>query len=82
MRRWYQKDALLHKKADVLLKDIYAAFGWKTKLIAPLFGIYILITLKKEEERRLSAGWVYEPSCFYEKNPEVELLKENEITKG
>ncbi|MBA4417767.1 MAG: B12-binding domain-containing radical SAM protein [Syntrophus sp. (in: bacteria)] len=82
MRKWYQKDTLIQKKADTLLADIYAAFGWKTRFLAPLFGIYIYFTLKKEEERRLSAGWVYEPSCFYEKNPEEALLQETEAVKG
>ena len=76
MRKWYRKDKPLQEKADRLLKDIYSTYGWKTRLISTLIGSFIYFTLKKEEERRLSAGWTYEPSCFYEKNPEAQMLEE------
>jgi radical SAM superfamily enzyme YgiQ (UPF0313 family) len=74
MRKSYRKDARIAEKADKLLKDIYATFGWKTKLITPLIGRYALRSLKKEEER-LAHGWTYEPSCFYEKNPAARALE-------
>jgi hypothetical protein len=52
---------------NALLQDIYATFGWKTRMIAPLIGRYAYWMLRKEEER-LSRGWVHEPVSFYEKN--------------
>jgi hypothetical protein len=67
MTRWYRDDRLLREKAERLLTDIYAAFGWKTRLITPFIGRYALSNLRKEEER-LAAGWAYEPSTFREKN--------------
>jgi hypothetical protein len=67
MKKWYRNDKAMAEKADELLKDIYATFGWKTRLITPLFGHIAYYCLKKEEER-LAAGWIYEPASFYEKN--------------
>jgi hypothetical protein len=46
---------------------IYAAFGLKTRLAAPVVGQYLLHSLRKEE-RRLEAGMTLEPHCFYERN--------------
>jgi radical SAM superfamily enzyme YgiQ (UPF0313 family) len=69
MARWYgKKDTRMSGRMRMLLKDLYSAFGWKTRWIAPLLGRYILIMLRKEH-RRLQAGWRYEPMTFYEKNP-------------
>ena len=74
MRKFYRQNKPLQDKADKLLKDIYATFGWKTRLLAPLLGSFAYFTLKKEEQR-LSNGWIYEPSCFYEQNPEAQALE-------
>ena len=67
MRKWYRNDPLLSEKADKLLKDIYAEFGWITRLITPAIGRFAHFKLKREEER-LAAGWSYEPASFSEKN--------------
>jgi radical SAM superfamily enzyme YgiQ (UPF0313 family) len=67
MKKWYRNDPRLRDKAEKLLKDIYAEFGWVTRLIAPLLGRFAYYTLKREEER-LAAGCTYEPAPFYGKN--------------
>ena len=54
MRKWYQADPLLRAAADALLRDIIAAFGWPTRLIAPLIGRYAFSALKKETARLLA----------------------------
>ena len=74
MRKWYRNDDRIAEKADKLLTDIYATFGWKTKLVAPLIGRYTFFSLKKEEER-LADGWTYEPYVFYEKNEAAKALE-------
>jgi B12 binding domain len=74
IRKWYRNDARIAEKADILLTDIYATFGWKTKVIAPLIGRYTFFALKKEEER-LALGWSYEPCCSYEKNETAKALE-------
>lgn len=66
-RKWYRKNERLAGKMNALLQDIYATFGWKTRMIAPLIGRYAYWMLRKEEER-LGRGWVQEPVSFYEKN--------------
>jgi hypothetical protein len=80
MRKWYRNDERIAEKADKLLTDIYATFGWKTKLITPLIGRYALFALKKEEER-LALGWTYEPCCFYERNEAAKALETAQAVK-
>ena len=62
-----------------LLQDIYKAFGWKTKVIAPIVGIWVYITLKIEQ-RRLANGWTYEPPSFYERNKAAADLMDSNIS--
>ncbi|MGD0275444.1 MAG: cobalamin-dependent protein [Syntrophales bacterium] len=81
MRKWYRNDQRIAGQADKLLRDIYAAFGWTTKLIAPLIGRYAWYTLKREEER-LAAGWTYEPHPVCEKNVAARLFEKEETAKS
>ena len=74
MRKWYRDDPRQKEKATQLLKDIYMAFGWKTRLVAPLIGRFAWIALKREEAR-LAAGWSYEPCSFHEKNAAAVALE-------
>jgi hypothetical protein len=67
MRTHFQGDRRMHTTMDALLKDIFAEFGWITRIITPLMGRYALGKLKKEEAR-LRRGWSYEPTPYYEKN--------------
>ena len=60
MREWYRGDERLCGKMDDLLQDLYGTFGWKTRVLAPLFGRYALAKLRAEE-KRLQEGWRYEP---------------------
>ena len=74
MRKWYRDDPRQKEKATQLLKDIYMAFGWKTRMVAPLIGRFAWIALKREEAR-LAAGWSYEPCSFHEKNAAAVALE-------
>jgi hypothetical protein len=67
MRKWYGRNHEMARRMDSLLTDLYAAFGWKSRIAAPLLGRYLWAALEKEE-KRLAAGWAYEPDTFYEKN--------------
>ena len=67
MWKHYRHDPLLRERAGRLLADLYAEFGWKTRLAAPLIGRYVHSRLEKEE-RMLAAGSTHEPSFFCEKN--------------
>jgi len=67
MRKWYRNDPRLHQKAERLLEDIYAGFGWVPRIVALVVGRYAFFTLKREEAR-LAAGQTYEPRTFLEKN--------------
>jgi radical SAM superfamily enzyme YgiQ (UPF0313 family) len=75
MKRWYRKDARIAAKMDALLTDLYGTFGWKTRMLAPVTGVYALIKLHREE-RRLSMGWAYEPQSFVDKNAAALALED------
>jgi radical SAM superfamily enzyme YgiQ (UPF0313 family) len=66
MRKWYNGNHALSAKLTDLQGQIYEAFGWKTRLIAPLVGSYIYIAMRREE-KRLARGWSPEPTTFCEK---------------
>ncbi len=74
IRKWYRNDPRLREKADGLLRDIGREFGWLTRLVAPVIGLYAYHMLKREEER-LAAGWTYEPESFRESNPQAVALE-------
>lgn len=60
MREWYRRDDRLGNMMDDLLQDLYRTFGWKTRLLAPVMGLYALLNLEGEE-KRLARGWSCEP---------------------
>lgn len=67
MKKWYGQNHETANRLDLLLTDLYSTFGWKSRIAAPLLGRYLWSALEKEE-KRLVAGWTYEPDSFYEKN--------------
>jgi radical SAM superfamily enzyme YgiQ (UPF0313 family) len=74
MKQYYRDTPLMFRKMNRLLSDIYREFGWKTRLVSPLIGLYAYLRLLKEEQR-LTKGWRYEPATFYEKNPAAQALQ-------
>jgi len=81
MKKRFRKNKTVHQKLKTLLKDLYRAFGWKTRIIAPITGIYCLAAIINEE-RRLKKGWTYEPETFYEKNDAALALEQTETVKN
>ncbi|MDQ5987723.1 MAG: hypothetical protein CSYNP_03468 [Syntrophus sp. SKADARSKE-3] len=77
MRKWYRGNDNMTQKMDALLQDLYGAFGWKTRLVAPLLGRIACWTLEREE-RRLAGGWHYEPDTIYELNEAALALSKKE----
>lgn len=68
MKRHYRENQPMAIKMASLLREIYREFGWLPRISAPLIGRYLHTALQREE-KRLAAGWTYEPETFYEKNP-------------
>ncbi|QNN22588.1 radical SAM protein [Planctomycetales bacterium ZRK34] len=64
-RCWYAGEPELYARMDKLLKDIYATFGLRARLAAPLIGRIVMSSLKREAQR-LRDGMHYEPPTFYE----------------
>ena len=80
MKKYYRKNKQMARKMDELLQDIYAEFGWKTRLAGPVVGAYAFLSIKREE-KRLAKGWTYEPACFFEKNDAARAV-EKKMTVG
>ncbi len=66
-RLYYRKNPPMRAKMSAILKDLYREFGLKSRLSAAIGGRYLLRKICKEE-KRLIAGWTYEPPTFCEKN--------------
>jgi radical SAM superfamily enzyme YgiQ (UPF0313 family) len=81
MRKWYRNDPRIREKAEGLLRDIGREFGWPTRLITPLIGLFAYYKLKGEEGR-LAAGWTYEPASFRECNAAAQELERRQPARG
>jgi hypothetical protein len=67
-RRWFrERNPELVRKLSGLLDDIKRDVGLKARLVAPLAG-RIVWSMLRREDKRLKAGWTYEPPTFYEAN--------------
>ncbi len=66
-RRYFRDNPRVRDRMDALLKDLYRFFGVKCRLAAPLIGRYLLYKVRRED-KRLRAGWTYEPKTWYERN--------------
>lgn len=64
---YYRKNPAIRAKMSGLLKELYREFGLKSRFFAAVGGRWVLSRVRKEE-KRLAAGWKYEPPTFYEKN--------------
>lgn len=74
MRKYFRHDPELFARLDQLLGDLKQSFGYRTRLMAPLAGRFLQTTIRREE-KRLAAGWTYEPETCYEKNPAAMALE-------
>ncbi len=66
-RSYYRSNRAMHARMTRLLRDVNREFGWRSRWSALLGGPYVAWKIRREE-RRLAAGWTYEPPTFYEIN--------------
>ena len=71
-RRLLRADSRMTARLDAVLRDAYAQFGLKARLLAPIVGRFLLWSARREA-KRLARGWTYEPPTFYESNVELDL---------
>jgi len=64
---YYRKHPEMHAKLSAILKHLYREFGLKARICGEIGGRFVLWKIRKEE-KRLAAGWTYEPPTFYERN--------------
>jgi radical SAM superfamily enzyme YgiQ (UPF0313 family) len=67
MQRYFRRQPRMRQKVHSVLQSVYHAFGLSARLAAQVGGPYVLWRLRREE-RRLAAGWTYEPPTYYELN--------------
>jgi radical SAM superfamily enzyme YgiQ (UPF0313 family) len=81
IKKYYHQNPQILERAGKLLADIYGEFGWKTRLVAPLIGQFILNRLMKEE-KCLAAGSTYEPQSLCEINAAELTLKKDKAVRN
>jgi hypothetical protein len=64
---YFRGNPAMRAKMAGLLKELKREFGWKSRLMSLVGGPYVYWKILREE-KRLAAGWTYEPPTFYEKN--------------
>ena len=64
---YYRDNPAMYAKMSSLLKDLYKEFGLKARINGMIGGRWVLWNIRREE-KRLAAGWTYEPPTFYERN--------------
>ena len=64
---YFRNDPAMYAKMSALLRELHAEFGWKSRLASALGSRWVLRQIRKEE-KRLAAGFSYEPPTFYERN--------------
>jgi hypothetical protein len=72
--RWLARNAPLAAKMRACRDEMAREFGWRSRLVAPVLGRFLLLTMWLEA-RRLDRGWTYEPPTFYELNAQAKALK-------
>jgi len=65
------------KKGPKTPRDISAAFGWTTRIVAPLFGFFALVSAEAGRREDMAGGWTYEPGSFCDKNAAALALDKN-----
>ena len=66
-RRRFRRDPHREQLISTVLDELYAEFGWKARLAAPIVGSYLYRTLCRAE-RRVQNGWTYEPPTVFATN--------------
>jgi len=66
-RLHYRGNPAMRAKMSALLADLHRQFGLKSRLASLVGGPYVFYKIRREE-KRLAAGWTYEPPTFYETN--------------
>jgi hypothetical protein len=71
-RKWFKAKGKYAAagKLNATLRELYHEFGLRARLMAPIVGSILGITIRREEAR-LAAGWTWEPPTYYECNGEA-----------
>jgi hypothetical protein len=67
-KRWVRDSPTVSERISGVLREIQHEFGLRSRLVAPLVGTYLRMTIAREE-RRLRRGWTYEPPMVRETGP-------------
>lgn len=74
VRRFFRDQPGIRRRADDLLTELRAEFGWRCRLFSSLGGRWLTLAIRAEE-RRLARGVTFEPPTFYEKSADLLPLR-------
>ena len=66
MKYFKDKNENVYLKLQAMLKSVYQLFGWKSRVLVPILGMFTYLCLQREI-KKLRRGIVVEPPTFYEK---------------
>ncbi len=67
---YYRDNPAIYEKMSALLKELYREYGLKARFFGTVGSRYVLWKIR-QEEKRLTTDWTYEPPTFYERNAHV-----------
>jgi radical SAM superfamily enzyme YgiQ (UPF0313 family) len=70
VKLYYRSSPEMYAKMRALLNELYAEFGWKSRLSSLLGGPWLLRKIRREE-KRLANGFTREPPTFCDRNEAV-----------
>lgn len=70
--KFYRDTPTIHTKLVATLGELYREFGFKARFSGLMGGRYVLRKIK-QEAKRLTQDWTYEPPTFYESNYHVDV---------
>ena len=78
---YYRNNPAMYAKMSVLLKELHAEFGWKSRVCSAIASRWLLGSIRREE-KRLAEGFSYEPQTFYERNAAVTDLPQAQLCRS
>jgi hypothetical protein len=73
-RLYYRNARELSGRLSALMRELVSEFGVRGKAAAAFGGRYLRWNIEREQ-RRLDAGWTYEPPTFYEFNSTMAAIR-------
>ncbi|MDP6637103.1 MAG: cobalamin-dependent protein [Phycisphaerae bacterium] len=78
IKAYYRKNPEMRAKMGSILDDLHAEYGLISRFYSAVGGRYLLHKIRKEE-KRVAAGWTWEPETWYEKNLQAKAFDGTDV---